>query len=204
VLSTSRIAQLALEPPRGRQPWLPSLPPLPVAESISAFLGLRAQRARVYPAARHIQRRYKAGEPHPPQHPTGARSWGGWATPGSTVARNPSGDSSLRDRSRETIRGFGFTRSRDRGLSPPQRLTQIPAQNSNTARDPFAPSAPDPKFPITYRAMHWFCTIGVVPDFHSEFSELSAVHPESRSFLREISTDFRLTQRLHLKWNPST
>lgn len=43
-----------------------------------------------------------------------------------------------------------------------------------------------------------------VPDSHSEFSELSADHPESRSFLREISTGFRLTQRLHLKWNPST
>eukprot|EP01043_Picozoa_sp_COSAG02_P048656 COSAG02_NODE_4801_length_4960_cov_3.266406_9_plen_73_part_01 len=39
-----------------------------------------------------------------------------------------------------------------------------------------------------------------VPDSHSEFSELSADHPESRSFLREISTGFRLTQRLHLKW----
>jgi hypothetical protein len=31
-----------------------------------------------------------------------------------------------------------------------------------------------------------------VLDSHSEFSELSADHPESRSFLREISTDFLL------------
>ena len=29
-------------------------------------------------------------------------------------------------------------------------------------------------------------------DSHAEFSELSADHPESRSFLREISTDFLL------------
>ena len=34
--------------------------------------------------------------------------------------------------------------------------------------------------------------------------QLDPDHPESRSFLREISTGFRLTQRLHLKWNPST
>ena len=46
--------------------------------------------------------------------------------------------------------------------------------------------------------------VNSVPDSHSEFSELSADLPESRSFLREISTGFRLTQRLHLKWNPST
>ena len=31
-----------------------------------------------------------------------------------------------------------------------------------------------------------------VPDSHAEFSELSADLPESRSFLREISTDFPL------------
>ena len=34
--------------------------------------------------------------------------------------------------------------------------------------------------------------VNSVPDSHSEFSELSADHPESRSFLREISTDFLL------------